>query len=87
MRGQGIATAMLERAIKDAKADGYEFMEAYPNKEETDMYYNYVGPLGLYKKFGFEPFIETKWRLVLRKKLSNVYNSFVKTRNEYNKSF
>lgn len=44
-------------------------MEAYPNKEDTDMYYNYVGPLGLYKKFGFEPFTETKWRLVLRKKL------------------
>lgn len=69
MRGQGIATAMLERAINDSKSDGYEFMEAYPNKEDTDMYYNYVGPLGLYKKFGFEPFTETKWRLILRKKL------------------
>ena len=69
MRGQGIATAMLERAIKDAKSDGYEFMEAYPNKEDTDIYYNYVGPFGLYKKFDFEPFTETKWRFVLRKKL------------------
>lgn len=33
------------------------------------MYYNYVGPLGLYKKLGFEQYAETKWRLVLRKKL------------------
>lgn len=69
MRGMGIATALLERVIEDAKNDGYEYIEAYPNKEETDMYYNYVGPLGLYRKFGFELYTQTKQRLVLRKKL------------------
>lgn len=69
MRGKGIATALLERVIEDAKKDGYEYLEAYPNKEETDMYYNYVGPVELYRKFGFELYTETKWRLVLRKRL------------------
>ena len=68
-RGQGVATAMLEKVIADAKADGYDYLEAYPNKEDTDAYYNYVGPYNLYKKFGFEHFSETKWRFVLRKKL------------------
>ncbi len=68
-RGKGVSTAMLERVINDAKKDGYDFIEAYPNKEDTDMYYNYVGPIGLYKKLGFENCTETKWRLVMRKKL------------------
>lgn len=68
-RGQGIATALLEKVIDDAKKDGYEYLEAYPNKEETDMYYNYVGPVGLYSKLGFELYTKTKWRLVLRKAL------------------
>lgn len=68
-RGKGVASAMLEKVIDDAKNDGYEYLEAYPNKEEADMYYSYVGPLKLYKKYGFEFYAETKWRLVLRKKL------------------
>lgn len=69
MRGKGIATAMLERVIEDARIDGYAYIEAYPNKETADMYYNYVGPLHLYKKLGFKVYAETKWRLVLRKNL------------------
>lgn len=69
MRGKGIATALLERVIDDAGNDGYEYIEAYPNKEKTDMYFNYVGPLKLYKKFGFEHYSQTRWRFVLRKKL------------------
>ena len=68
-RGKGVARALLERVIEDAKQDGFEYIEAYPNKEETDIYFNYVGPMGLYKKLGFELFAETKWRAVLRKKL------------------
>ncbi|MCH5320726.1 MAG: GNAT family N-acetyltransferase [Eubacterium sp.] len=69
MRGKHIAQALLERAIEDAKADGYEYMEAYPNKKDADIYYNYVGPMGLYNKFGFEKYGKTKYRFILRKKL------------------
>ncbi len=68
-RGKGVSAALLQRVIDDAEKDGYDCVEAYPNKEETDMYYNYVGPFGLYKKFGFESVAETKYRLVLRKTL------------------
>lgn len=69
-RGMGISTALLERVINDAEKDGYDYIEAYPNKGESDMFYNYVGPLGLYKKLGFEPFTETNERLVMRKALN-----------------
>lgn len=68
-RGKGVASTILEQVIADAKNDGYEYLEAYPNKEAADMYYSYVGPLKLYQNFGFETYTETKWRLVLRKKL------------------
>lgn len=69
MRGKGVATALLNHVMEDAENEGYEYIEAYPNKEKTDMYYNYVGPFDLYKKLGFDIYAETKWRLILRKKL------------------
>lgn len=69
MRGKHIATALLERVIQDACQDGYDFIESYPNKTASDMYYNFVGPMELYKKFGFKQYGETENRLVLRKKL------------------
>lgn len=69
MRGKHIATALLERVIQDARKDEYDYIEAYPNKTECDMYYNFVGPIGLYKKLGFEQSGETENRLIFRKKL------------------
>ena len=69
LRGKGVATALLGRVVTDAKEAGYAYVEAYPNKEQADQYYSYVGPIGLYRKLGFEPYTETKWRLVLRKYL------------------
>ena len=69
MRGKHVATALMERVIRDAQKEGCDYVEAYPNKEEADMYYSYVGPMGLYKKYGFEECGETEQRLVLRKKL------------------
>ena len=67
MRGKHIATALLERVIQDARKEVYDFIESYPNKTECDMYYNFVGPIELYKKFGFTQFGETENRLVFRK--------------------
>ena len=50
MRRQGIATQLLSRVCQDAADEGFDYIEAYPNKVYTNMYYDYVGPLGLYKK-------------------------------------
>lgn len=69
MRGKHIATALLERVIQDACKDGYDYIESYPNKTACDTYYNFVGPIELYKKFGFAQLGETENRLIFRKKL------------------
>lgn len=67
MRGKGVATALLERMIQDALEEGYEYLEAYPNKGESDAYYNYVGPMGLYCKYSFERWGETEYRVIYEK--------------------
>ena len=69
LRGQGIAEALLRRVIDDAPGEGYTVLEGYPNKGESDMYYNYVGPLALYEKLGFVITGETKRGYVVRKRL------------------
>ena len=69
MRGKHIATALLERVIKDAQEDGYDYIEAYPDKNATNMYYNFVGPIGLYQKYGFTEVGTTESHLIYRKKL------------------
>jgi GNAT superfamily N-acetyltransferase len=69
-RGRGIATQLLDRVCKDALADGYEYIEAYPHKGETDIYVNHHGPYALYEKFGFELHKDMKQDSVVRKYLS-----------------
>lgn len=69
-----------EGVIQDASQDGYDFIESYPNKTESDMYYNFVGPFELYKKFGFEHYGETENRLVLRKKCNKRRVYYVENR-------
>ena len=69
MRGKHVASGLLARVIQDAKTDGYDFLEAYPDKHATVMYYNYVGPIKLYENFGFEKVGEIGEHFVFRKKL------------------
>lgn len=69
MRRKGIAKALLKRVCEDAAAEGYTCVEACPNREFTNIYYDYVGPIKLYKDFGFVPCGETKYRVVCRKYL------------------
>jgi GNAT superfamily N-acetyltransferase len=53
MRGKGIATLLLDRVCRDAAADGFDYIEAYPHRGETDIFVNHHGPYALYEKFGF----------------------------------
>lgn len=52
-RSKGIATAMLQRVIADAKTDGYAVVEAYPSLRAKSEAGNFRGPLSLYLKNGF----------------------------------
>lgn len=68
-RGRHIATALLERVIADARAEGCTAVEAYPEKEKMDIYYSYSGHRGLYDKLDFLPWGETEYRHIVRRAL------------------
>lgn len=66
-RGCGVATALLEYAIKDAKSDGFDLIEAYPFAHNEN--HAYHGPLSMYEKYGFKHVNQIDGCAVLRKKL------------------
>lgn len=52
-RGKGVATALLNQVIADARAEGYAAVEGFPlNHGERDEW-DYTGPVRLYEKAGF----------------------------------
>ena len=66
-RGRGVAAALLEYVCKDAKADGFDLVEAYPFAHIEN--HAYHGPLSIYKKAGFELCGQIEGCIVCRKNL------------------
>ncbi len=69
MKRRGIARRLLERVCQDAAGDGFDFVEAYPNKEFVAEAEDFMGPIELYRSAGFAPYYETEQRLVMRRQL------------------
>lgn len=67
-RGKGIATQLLNRVCTDARAEGYEYVEAYPS-DHTQNFLAFTGPVRLYEKAGFIEFSRIGSTIVMRKKL------------------
>jgi GNAT superfamily N-acetyltransferase len=67
MRQKGIATALLQKVIQDAAAEGYTYVEAYPGKDDKNITRNYHGPLSLYQKNGFTVCKELQYDYLVRK--------------------
>ena len=67
MQRKGIAMRLVEYVCADAAADGFDFVEAYPKVEYTSI--DFVGPLALYEKCGFEKCAEREGKIVVRKAL------------------
>ena len=67
MQRKGIATKLLERVCHDAAIDGFDFVEAYVNKEYTT--FDHFGPLAMYEKCGFTIVSEKDGKAVMRKEL------------------
>jgi GNAT superfamily N-acetyltransferase len=59
MKRNGIASRLLERVCQDAIQDGFDFVEAYPNKEFTSDI-DFTGPIEMYRKHGFTVSLETE---------------------------
>lgn len=69
MRGKGIASLLVKRICEDAKADGFDFVEVYPNKEFVNTSRDFMGPNRMYEKQGFAVYYKTKEKIVMRKAL------------------
>ncbi|MCE5209028.1 MAG: GNAT family N-acetyltransferase [Chloroflexi bacterium] len=69
MKRKGIAKRFLERVCQDAARDGFDFVEAYPNKEFIDEAEDFMGPVKLFIKSGFSVYYETEHKFVMRKQL------------------
>jgi len=69
IKRKGIATLLLERVCKDAVQDGFDFVEAYPNKESSYQSSDFGGHFEMYKKSGFHVSLEIEQGLVMRKQL------------------
>ncbi len=69
IRRKGIATKLLERVCEDAKADGFDMVEAYPNKAFVSTENDFMGTVGMYEKSGFTTCYETGDKLIMRKSL------------------
>lgn len=58
MRSKGVAEMLLRQVCEDAEKDGFDFVEAYPNKNFINTELDYMGPVGLYEKIGFTSLYE-----------------------------
>jgi GNAT superfamily N-acetyltransferase len=70
-RGKGIATALLQRVVDDAAAEGYIAVEGFPVKRENRYEWDYTGPVRLYEKAGFNKTSENDKSITMRKELRN----------------
>ncbi|MHB1454960.1 MAG: GNAT family N-acetyltransferase [Saccharofermentanales bacterium] len=68
-RGKGIATALLQRVLTDAKTEDYVAVEGFPVIRDERYEWVCTGPVRLYEKAGFEKVTEADGRLVMRKEL------------------
>lgn len=53
-----------------AVEDGYDCIEAYPNKAFSDIFNDFMGPAEMYRRMGFTVHGETGQKLVMRKSLT-----------------
>ena len=67
-RGKGIATQLLNKICADARAEGYEYVEAYPS-DQVQNCLAFTGPVRLYEKAGFIEFSRMGSTIIMRKKL------------------
>ena len=68
-RGKGLATALLERVIADARAGGYRAVVAFPVERAERFTWDFTGPVRLYEKAGFTVASRDGESLVVRLKL------------------
>ena len=68
-RGKGVATALLQQVINDAKNEGYNAVVGFPVVRDERYEWDCRGPVRLYEKAGFSKVSEKDGKAVMRKEL------------------
>jgi len=66
-RGRGVASALLQQVINDAKAENYTAVVAFPVKRNERFEWDTQGPIQLYDKTGFVKMEEQDGHMVMKK--------------------
>jgi len=69
-RGKGVATALLNRVVADARTEGYAAVEGFPCVRSKRTEWDYPGPVRLYKKLGFTAIPSPDGSSIMRKELA-----------------
>lgn len=69
MRRKGVARLLLDRVCEDAAKDGFDVVEAYPNKEFAAAARDFMGPRKLFEDNGFAVCCEVENKIIMRKQL------------------
>lgn len=69
MQRKSVASRLLERVCQDAAREGFDSVEAYPNRTFVSAAADFAGPMELYRRNGFVPCGEFGDRLIVRKAL------------------
>lgn len=70
--GKGIATALLEQVIADAKDGGFVAVEGYGEVQNERVSWDFHGPIRAYEKAGFVEVARHDGRVVMRKGLEGI---------------
>ncbi|MCL2158573.1 MAG: GNAT family N-acetyltransferase [Oscillospiraceae bacterium] len=68
-RGKGVATALLNHVIADAKTEGYLAVVSFPEVRAERYEWDCRGPVRLYEKSGFTKILEKDGKAIMRKEL------------------
>ena len=68
-RGKGIATALLNKVIMDAKINKYASVVGFPVKRSERYEWDCAGPIRLYEKAGFHKISEHGETIIMKKEL------------------
>jgi len=73
-RMKGVATALLQRVIEDAEAEGFAAVVGFPAIRDERYEWDNPGPIRMYEKAGFVKTAEQSGRSVMIKNLKNIPN-------------
>ena len=68
-RGKGVATALLQKVINDARVEGYNAVVGFPVMRDERYEWDCAGPIRLFEKAGFFKVLGKDGRMVMRKEL------------------